>query len=435
MMPGSKRWLVLLGVLGLACAARMAAAGWWQHRLGDPYAFSMPDTLGYWELGQRIAEGRPYEYAGQVSRTPGYPLLLAALFSLFGTDAPLVAARAIGAILGTFAVAGVAWLANTIFPPRGDSDTQPVRIGTLGLVAGGLAAIYPGAIAMSIFVLSEALFCPLMILHLVGWVKATQTESTRACTAWSVFGGVAAGLAILTRPSWLLFTPFVLVLLVMMSPNRRRHFHVGAWLVLTICLTMVPWWVRNYRAVGHFVPTTLTVGASLYDGLHPDATGASDMSFSTRFHRTQKREDSAAGRSADEFEVRLDHRLRDAALSWAARHPERVLKLMGRKFLRMWNVWPNADQFQSLPLRLIVFFGYVPLLILGIVGAWQWCRTGWPMVLCLLPAVYFTCLHVVFVGSIRYRQPAMLVWLILAAAVIDSGWRRFKSRAPVEDRI
>ena len=53
-------------------------------------------------------------------------------------------------------------------------------------------------------------------------------------------------------------------------------------------------------------------------------------------------------------------------------------------------------------------------------GAWKWRRAGWPLLLCLLPAVYYTGLHMVFVSSIRYRQPAMMVWLILAAGVIGS---------------
>jgi len=263
-----------------------------------------------------------------------------------------------------------------------------------------------------------------MVLHLVGWVKATQATSTRVCTAWSVFGGAAAGLAILTRPSWLLFTPFVVVLVVAMSRQRRRHAFVGVCLLVTICATMLPWWIRNYHVTGHFVATTLQVGASLYDGLHPGATGASEMSFASRFSRAQKVEDAAAARTADGFEVRLDRRLRDAALSWAARHPKQVMQLMGRKFVRMWNAWPNAEQFQSWPLRLIVFIGYMPLLVLALAGAWRWCREGWPMVLCLLPALYFTGLHMVFVGSIRYRQPAMLVGLILAAAVMATGFGR-----------
>ena len=39
----------------------------------------------------------------------------------------------------------------------------------------------------------------------------------------------------------------------------------------------------------------------------------------------------------------------------------------------------------------------------------------------LVPAVYFSLLHMVFVSSIRYREPAMLAIVVLAAGVLASG--------------
>ncbi len=52
-------------------------------------------------------------------------------------------------------------------------------------------------------------------------------------------------------------------------------------LIFAVGLTAVmsPWWIRNAGIYGRFVPTALWMGASLYDGLNPRATGASDMSF------------------------------------------------------------------------------------------------------------------------------------------------------------
>ena len=72
-------------------------------------------------------------------------------------------------------------------------------------------------------------------------------------------------------------------------------------------------------------------------------------------------------------------------------------------------------------IRWAVFFTYTPLLILAIIGAWRTAGRGWPYILCWLPAVYLTLLHVVFVSSIRYRDPAMLALLALAAG---AGLRR-----------
>src|SRR5205085_2810445 len=104
----------------------------------------------------------------------------------------------------------------------------------------------------------------------------------------------------------------------------------------------------------------------------------------------------------------LDGRLRDAAIAWMANHPGRALQLAGIKFLRMWNVVPNANEFQSTTLRAVLALTYGPVLLLALLGAWKFAFRGWPYLLLVLPALYFTLLHVIFVSSICYRQPAML---------------------------
>jgi hypothetical protein len=98
-----------------------------------------------------------------------------------------------------------------------------------------------------------------------------------------------------------------------------------------------------------------------------------------------------------------------------------VARLAAVKLLRTWNVWPNEAGLSSWPVRLAVLLSYVPVLVLGVAGAAGTIRRGWPYVLCWLPAVYFTVLHVIFVGSIRYRQPAMLGLIVLAAGAVRSG--------------
>jgi hypothetical protein len=190
-------------------------------------------------------------------------------------------------------------------------------------------------------------------------------------------------------------------------------------MLAAMCLTMSPWWIHNYAVAGRFVPTSLQVGASLYDGLNPAATGASDMRFVPRFVQEQRTADAADDTPLDGiFEDRLDRRMRDASISWALQNPKRVLELAGIKLARMWNLWPNAAEFRSSTLRLALAATYGPVILLALVGAWRFARRGWPFVLCWLPAIYFTCLHVIFVSSIRYRQPAMLPLIVLAAAAI-----------------
>ena len=193
-------------------------------------------------------------------------------------------------------------------------------------------------------------------------------------------------------------------------------------MLLPLALVMTPWWQRSQRLTGHFVPTTLQVGASLYDGLNSQATGASNMKPVAEFERLYlERHTAEEDETAAQVEYRLDQRLQEEALGWLGTQPRAALRLAGIKFLRIWNIWPNEASFSAPGVRLAVAVTYIPLLILGLVGAVRTLGGGWPYWLCWFPAVYFTALHVVFVGSIRYRQPAMLALMVLAAGVA-TGW-------------
>jgi len=402
--------------LAVALAVRLLAAVWWQQRLPAGKAFGFPDSESYWELGRKIAKGQPYEFGPEryaIFRTPGYPILLAGLF-LLDDEPSALCGRALSAVLGTIAVAGVASLARQLFDRR------------TALVAAGMAAIYPEAIALGTFVLSEAPFCPLMVWQFVAWTKAWHAilgqhahASVGRGTQWAAIAGILGGLATLMRPSWLLFAPFALIIGLALGPDRRRQVLLGTILLTTLAITMIPWWARSYRIAGRFVPTTLQVGASLYDGISPHATGASDMRFAPKFVAEQREADARHGAELDgTFEDRLDRRMRDAALGWAREHPGRVAELMAIKLRRMWSPLPNAAEFGGGMTRMVLALSYTPVIVLAALGAWRYCRRDWPYALCVLPAVYFTCLHVIFVSSIRYRQPAMLVLIVLAAGVI-----------------
>ncbi|NLE37857.1 MAG: glycosyltransferase family 39 protein [Pirellulaceae bacterium] len=414
----TRRELVLL--LLVAFVARLAAGFWWQSRVGDGFGFG--DSESYWSLGRAIASGEPYRFGNaesRVFRTPGYPLLLAPLFLIGGPETPPVWGRVLGACFGTLSVLGVWWLARRLFGPEA------------GRLAGAAAALYPEAVAGSILVLGEAPFCPLMLANLALWIAAWQSDSPRRAFWTACAAGATAGAATLVRPSWLLFLPFAIAAGLILeratgwaedeslntggaSARRGGPLWLGAAMFLGLVVVMAPWWIRNAAVIGHFVPTSLEVGASLADGLGPQATGASDMAFVDRVIEQERLEPNSP---AVPFEVQLDRRMREDALDWAWRHPGRVIRLASVKFVRMWNVWPNEASLSGWSVRLLVMLTYVPVVFLGILGAAKTIRRGWPYWLCWFPAIYFTLLHVVFVSSIRYRQPAMLTLIVLAAGV------------------
>jgi hypothetical protein len=232
------------------------------------------------------------------------------------------------------------------------------------------------------------------------------------------------------RPSWLLFAP----LLCAAELLRCRLRPESCWRVVVsmtfMCLVLAPWWIRNWRVTGAFVPTTLQIGASLYDGLNPRATGRSNMDFVRPAFQQLKQEDRRLGRPRSDFELRLNRRLRDEALDWAGRNPGRVCELAAAKFLRLWSPWPADGEFSRPLFQLLTFLGYVPLLGLAAGGLWT-ARHNVAAWLLLAPAAYLSALHMVFVSSIRYRQPAMLA-LIPAAAwfLVSLGSRKALAAGP-----
>jgi hypothetical protein len=230
-------------------------------------------------------------------------------------------------------------------------------------------------------------------------------------------------MACYVRPSWLLFAPWFVLLYVLFAADRRAACLRGLALLALVAATLAPWTARNYQVTGHFVPTTLWFGPSLYDGLNPRATGDSDMTFV---------EADALYQKMSEYDVDREYRRR--AWEFARMHPARVAALALVKLGRYWSPWPNAPQFQGLAARLAVAGFFLPLLALALVPVVAQCRAGWKefrqhvwsRFLTLDPIVYFAALHMLFVGSLRYRLPAEYPLLVMSAAGAKMTWNWFQ---------
>jgi hypothetical protein len=179
---------------------------------------------------------------------------------------------------------------------------------------------------------------------------------------------------------------------------------------------MAPWWIRNAVVYHTVVLTTLNVGESLYDGLRPGATGASDMQFLEAARRDQ-------GYRAL-TEVERDRHWRREALEWASSEPLAVLQLAVRKAGRFWSPWPNEERFRQPLVLVATTLGTVPVWIAAAVGVWRLRRSPASLALCLIPAAYFCGLHLVFASSVRYRVPVEPFLRILAGVGFASMWQR-----------
>ncbi len=411
----------LFWILLAALAIRCGAAFWLQHDLDvvkkRPFLI-MGDAEGYWDLGLRIADGQPYEiYRRYVLRMPGYPAFVAGAVRLSRTlaipDKDHLVARILMAAVGTATCGFVAALGKMLF----DSTT--------GTVAAAISAIAPPLVGFSVILLSETLFAATLVITLLCMAKlisvAVQGESRAGLTKWGALTGLAIGLAVYVRPSWLLAAPCFAGLFALWFVRRRQVWEGAATAgIIVACAygSLLPWAYRNDTITGHWIWTTLWVGPSLYDGFNPNANGDSNMEFF---------ENDRLMNRMSEYEV--DRHYREKAWQFVRDNPGRSLSLTFDKLLRFWMPWPNAEQFSGWGLKLAVAAYFVPVLAAAIVG-WLWGpRNPWAWILTLGPILYFSCVHAIFLGSLRYRLPAEYPLCIAAAVGFRHVWKHWIGHA------
>ena len=359
------------------------------------------DADGYWELAQKIIAGKDYSIyvpPRTALRMPGFPLLLAGSHLVFGEST--FAARCLLACVGTAACGLTYWLGRELCDH------------TVGLLAALYTAMSPTLILFSALLLSETAFAATLLVSLIAIARmarlADGSTSMRRFTVAALFAGVWVGIATYMRPTWLYVGPLIAVVVLVSlrrTPTSKPKWIAFGWLVVGVALSMAPWIARNYLVTGHFVPTTLWVGPSLYDGLHPGATGDSDMVF---FEQDQLMA------SMSEYDMDREYRRRAMAFAWE--NPVRAMGLALEKQRRYWSLVPNADQFRDSKLKMVVvLLAMLPLFGFALCGAWLSRRDVALFALTAGSLLLFAGLHLLFVGSLRYRLPAEYPLAVLAA--------------------
>ncbi|MCB9853646.1 MAG: glycosyltransferase family 39 protein [Phycisphaerales bacterium] len=383
-------WLRL--VVLAACMLRIALVGFAAEK---PEPFDFPDSHRYVRVARNIAEGNgPVESRTALSATdPVYPTMLAwgIRFGGRSTAAIMSFGRAINGVFGVIVVALVAAMGSRLYSRR------------VGLLAAGWCAIDPILLFFNALVLTELPYIAMLmgaVLLVIRFRSSRQIGDAFAA-------GVILGVATLTRSSGL-FLPLLIagwiVLVNWRSKDRLRSIAAAALMLVAMLIVMSPVIYRNHRLFGAFVPVRTGGGASLMEALGPWADGAPGMD---RIEYPQV--------PPGANEVQRDRVYQDAAIAWAKAHPGDVMRLAWRKLARTWSITMNAPGFQSGFYAIVCWLSVAPIFLLTIVGVWvERRRFGW-LSLLLLPAAYFTLIHMVFVGSVRYRLPAMPFLFILAA--------------------
>ena len=342
------------------------------------YAGGPQDTPEYDEIAHNLLAGRGFVasdwwHGFELSswRAPFYPFFLAGVYGVFGYSH--LAVRLCQCVIGALTAVLVMLLGRKL-----DARMAPI--------CGGLAIFYGPLAAISNEVMTETWFVLWGVLS-VYWLVSGQV----------VGGGIALGLAVLTRPVGL----FYVLALGIMGVVRKGAWWRRLWGVGIVFLVILPWTIRNYQ-VHRVWPVLSSQGGFIVarsNAIDPDWRKAHGWGVSRSFL------EQIPG------EIDRDRYWWREGLSFVLSKPVRYLRLIAERCLRFWyffhpsyNVW---------------FMTVVPLFLYGYYRFW---RTGDY----LLPALYIFISFVVFVtllyANSRFRLPLMPFFLIFAGAGILQGF-------------
>jgi len=353
-----------------------------------------------------------------VFRAPGYPVFL--VLSTVGNPESIAIDKLWNAVLGALSVAMLALLARRV-----------LGSGRAAVLAGGIAAVHPSFIVLSKDVQSEGLFvlCLLGAAHL--FLKA-HDESRGTCALW---GGAILGLAILTRPSALVFLP--LLPFMALDLRGKARMKVSS-LAIAACLLVVgPWTLRNAFVYHAWLPVNDQMGLVLYQG---------NSEMNERYYRLRTRSEYEAWTRyvSAEIETGSIHALAGppgtnpgvrsralarAAVDWMRQDPGRTLSLLGHKAADWLRPWPSPFRWSQ---SVVIAVGaYNTLLGIAAVFGLYWAPRRGLTVAALVVLVTTMAIHVLLLTIWRYR---IVYWDPVLVIYASCGIARLSARAPGAER-
>ena len=393
MSDGTRRWVTLLAIVALAVGLRVAMAA--------VHPMEQPDSHDYNILGKQLSVAGAYVVDGKYCvRMPGYPAFLGLLLAVTGRsmDAALILQAAVSGLM----VLSVYWLERRICTG-------------VGLLAALLVAIDPLSVAFSAAVLSETTFTMLMLLGLV--IVLRLVEGGRFW--WWLLLGLVWAAAVYVRASALyMVMPLTVVAAWWGLAGKFRRIAGPVAACGIVLLALAPWQlahIAQFRA-GFFALTSLE-GISLYEAVYPDADGSPKQNLL---------QPTRAMQNMNEME-RNDEWSREA-WRFIRQDPGRIAWLGVRKIARTWNPLFNTSELQSWPIQAVSAAWHIPLFLLAVAGIFGRSISGRIKTVLLIPVVYFTLVHALYLGSVRYRVPLMPLVCIFAAAGLIMLLQKLQSK-------
>ena len=370
------------------------------------------DFFFYHGQANLLAEGKGFIHplfyldgitAPSAEHPPLWPIVLSVTSLLGGTG--FEAHRLTGCVLGAAAIVIVGLLGRRAGGER------------VGLLAAGIAAVYPTLIAADGSLMSETLYGVLVGLALL--VALRLGEAPRALLAAGL--GVLIGLAALTRAEGLLFLP-LLALPACFAGRRARTTGVAAAALVVACasaaLVIAPWTIRNWSAFDQPVLISVNDSTVLAGANCDQAYSGPDTGFWILGCLAPRK---PGGNEAKQAEV-----WRRQGTDYITDHLGDVPRVAAIRVLRTWDLWQPRRQVafaegRDHKVQEIGTGVYLLMLPFAVAGAVLLRRRPYLLYVLLTPAIAATLSTIAGYGLPRFRHAAELTLVVLVALAVERG--------------
>ena len=280
------------------------------------------------------------------------------------------------------------------------------------LIAALIACFYPHFLFYAVSGLTETAYLFLVCLAFLALYRERY-----------LFGMVLIVLSILIRPTLDLLAPLLLaafVLAVHRGSLVKATKIIGLYAAVYVVL-MAPWWYHNYVKYDAFVRLNLGDGIVLYSGNNPLNTSGGGVNYSPG---EEGYDEHGLDRDMTRFEaiedrVERNRALKEAAVDYIVENPGHFAELAAIKFVRFWRLWPYAPKYEKPHLIVASLLSYGVVLCLSLVYVFRCLKSRWHDLSPILLFIgYLTAVHMVTIGSIRYRLPLEPFLIVFAAPVL-----------------
>jgi hypothetical protein len=420
-------WLIML----VALAIRLGYMWQFQHIHPRQGVSVIPFLFESGNIAHSLAAGHGFSSPFRVDTgptawmTPLFPLLLAAIFRIFGayTFHAWAATVLVNISCCTLACIPIYFTAK--------------RIGGIALAIGAawLWAIFPNAILLPVESMWDASISALLVATIL-WATLALDDSTSDSQRprnWCAYG-LLWGVALMFNATLAALFPFLAAWLAFQARQEKREWlKNAAAAVAIIILCCIPWTIRNYRVFHQFVPLRSVLGLQLWLGNNDQTENIFRGDLHPIYNASERDKYIALG------EIAYMQQKKQEAIAYMFSHPAREAHLISYRAISIWSggtPYPLEDFVgtPSLRFRTVLAFNLVAALgtFCGIIILFRE-RSQFAVPVTVFPLIYPWAYYFTLALP-RYRLPIdPIVMLLLAISIQRLGQQLPRAKSPAAE--